>query len=349
MKWIALLLALWLASPAHAQIFSDSEARKAILELRAKLATEPLQQKDSDLSARIDRLETAQRNQLELANQTETLRQEISRLRGQIEALTNEVATLQQRNRDLYADLDARLKKMEPSTVAVDGKSVAVDRSELTAYEAALAQFRASDFKGALSSFQQFVARYPQSAYVPVAHYWIGSSHYALKEYKSAIAAQQILVDRYSDSTRAPDALLSIAESQLQLSDKKSANRTLGRLIKDYPESEAAKVGARAIAGDAIERRAEMTPQGDLVALATIVVASIFALAFAFGAITQRTNFCTMGSVADIVTFGDWTRMRQWLLAIASRYSVPIFWRRPESSIPPTASTPRRASCRLRM
>jgi len=60
-----------------------------------------------------------------------------------------------------------------------------------------------------------------------------------------------------------------------------------------------------------------MTSEGDLVALATIVVASIFALAFAFGAITQRTNFCTMGSVADIVTFGDWTRMRQWLLAIA--------------------------------
>jgi hypothetical protein len=60
-----------------------------------------------------------------------------------------------------------------------------------------------------------------------------------------------------------------------------------------------------------------MTPQGDLVALATIVVASVFALAFVFGAITQRTNFCTMGSIADVVTFGDWTRMRQWLLAIA--------------------------------
>ena len=78
---------------------------------------------------------------------------------------------------------------------------------------------------------------------MPVAQYWIGSSHYALKEYKSAIAAQQILVDRYQDSSRAPDALLSIAESQLQLGDKRSANRTLGRLIKDYPDSEAAKLG----------------------------------------------------------------------------------------------------------
>ena len=244
LRYVVALLALMVALSAHAQIFSDSEARKAILELRAKLADQEraLQQKDVDLSARLDRLETAERNQLELANQAETLRQEIARLRGQIEALTNEVATLQKRNRDLYADLDARLKKMEPSTVAVDGKPVAVDRSELTAYETALAQFRASDFKGALASFQQFVARFPQSAYVPVAHYWIGSSHYALKEYKSAIAAQQILVDRYQDSTRAPDALLSIAESQLQLGDKRSANRTLGRLIKDYSESDAAKV-----------------------------------------------------------------------------------------------------------
>ena len=95
----------------------------------ARRLAEQEQQGDRTLSARLDRLETAQRNQLELANQTETLRQEIARLRGQVEALTNEVATLQKRNRDLYADLDARLKKMEPSTVSVDGSSVAVDRS----------------------------------------------------------------------------------------------------------------------------------------------------------------------------------------------------------------------------
>ena len=41
-----------------------------------------------------------------------------------------------------------------------------------------------------------------------------------------------------------------------------------------------------------------------------------FALAVAFGAIAQRTHFCTMGAVADIVNIGDWTRMRMWVLAI---------------------------------
>ena len=58
-------------------------------------------------------------------------------------------------------------------------------------------------------------------------------------------------------------------------------------------------------------------PAADLASLSFFVLTATFVLAIAFGAIVQRTNFCTMGSVADIVNFGDWTRMRQWLLAIA--------------------------------
>ncbi len=41
-----------------------------------------------------------------------------------------------------------------------------------------------------------------------------------------------------------------------------------------------------------------------------------FAVAFVFGAIGQKTHFCTMGAVSDIVNMGDWGRMRMWLLAI---------------------------------
>ncbi len=41
-----------------------------------------------------------------------------------------------------------------------------------------------------------------------------------------------------------------------------------------------------------------------------------FALAFVFGAIGQKTHFCTMGAVSDILNMGDWSRMRMWLLAI---------------------------------
>lgn len=41
-----------------------------------------------------------------------------------------------------------------------------------------------------------------------------------------------------------------------------------------------------------------------------------FAIGLVFGAVAQRTNFCTMGAVSDLVLMGDGRRMRAWLLAI---------------------------------
>jgi uncharacterized protein len=54
----------------------------------------------------------------------------------------------------------------------------------------------------------------------------------------------------------------------------------------------------------------------ELPGLISQVLWASFALAVVFGAIAQRTRFCTMGAVADIVSTGDWTRMRMWVLAI---------------------------------
>lgn len=46
------------------------------------------------------------------------------------------------------------------------------------------------------------------------------------------------------------------------------------------------------------------------------VLWAAFAVSLVFGAIVQRTHFCAMGAVSDIVNMGDWTRMRQWVLAM---------------------------------
>lgn len=53
----------------------------------------------------------------------------------------------------------------------------------------------------------------------------------------------------------------------------------------------------------------------DVVALTAQVLWASFFLALAFGAIAQRTHFCTMGAVSDWVNMGDLTRMRQWGMA----------------------------------
>ena len=50
---------------------------------------------------------------------------------------------------------------------------------------------------------------------------------------------------------------------------------------------------------------------------AVVVTLGGFVLAFIFGAVANRTNFCTMGAVSDVVNMGSWGRMRMWLLAIA--------------------------------
>lgn len=55
----------------------------------------------------------------------------------------------------------------------------------------------------------------------------------------------------------------------------------------------------------------------EAVDLSSVVVWGGFALALVFGAIANRSNFCTMGAVSDVVNMGHWGRMRMWLLAIA--------------------------------
>jgi len=55
----------------------------------------------------------------------------------------------------------------------------------------------------------------------------------------------------------------------------------------------------------------------DVAHLPLLVAGLSFALAFVFGAVANRVNFCTMGAVSDVVNFGDWRRLRMWVLAIA--------------------------------
>lgn len=238
-------------SPSYA-LFGDDEARKAILDLRDHVAQIEQDQaaRNAAVGQRLDKLESRMdtavqafdRGQGETAAQLDALRQEISKLRGLVEQVANDVATLQKRDKDLYSDLDARLKKLEPTAVSIEGKSFQIDREEQAAYDSALAQFRASDFRSAVGGLTTFLARYPQSVYAPAAQFWLGSSYYAIKDYKSAIGAQQALLDHFPDSPRAPDALLNVAASQIELNDRKSARVTLNRVIADYPDTDSARL-----------------------------------------------------------------------------------------------------------
>ena len=49
----------------------------------------------------------------------------------------------------------------------------------------------------------------------------------------------------------------------------------------------------------------------------TQVLGAVFAIAVVMGAVTSKTNFCSMGAVSDWVNIGDTGRMRAWVFSMA--------------------------------
>jgi tol-pal system protein YbgF len=230
-----LALAAWLPLHANAGLLDDDEARRAIIDLRAKVDALA-----RDINSKIDS-KSDKAAALDMLNQHEQTMKEIANLRGQIEVLANQVATAQKQQKDLYADLDSRIRKLEPQQQTIDGRQTEVLPSEKKTYDAAYALVQAGDFKGATDALQDFLKRFPNSAYAANAQYWLGNAYYAQRDYKNSIAAQEVVISTYKDSPKAPDAMLNIASNYIDLKDNKKAKKTLQQLVKSYPDSSAAQ------------------------------------------------------------------------------------------------------------
>jgi len=245
---VALLLGLCLAAgAARAGMFDDEEARKDIAALRAQVGTN-----QKSVEERLARIETMlQDRSIELARQIDELKQDLARMRGQIEVQAHLIETLDRRQKDLYVDLDARLRKLEASAQAQEKQAAAAPdpAAEAKAYEAALNQFKLGNYQASVAAFQSFLATYPDSPQLSSGQYWIGNAYYALRDYKTAIAAQQKLLASWPDSTKAPDALLNIASSQAEMGEARTARETLQVLLKKYPGTPAADQAKQRLAG----------------------------------------------------------------------------------------------------
>ena len=221
LQGVILALLLLVSGAAQAGLCEDEEARKALLDLRTQLQ---------------DEVQKLQRGLLEQQNQTESVRAEMAKLRGEKEELLQEI----KRQQTVMQAMDERLRKFEPTTVKVDGVQFMADPMETKAYEEAMAVFRSGDFKGAANAFLDFVKRNPKSGYVVPSYFWIGNAQYANREYKEAIKNFTSLIARAPDHMRAADSLLSIANCQIDLKDLKAARKTLEEVMGKYPNTDAA-------------------------------------------------------------------------------------------------------------
>jgi tol-pal system protein YbgF len=245
-RWLAAAALAW-AGAAQAQLFTDTEMRRRVDEMRQEM-----QESNKRIEARMAAIESTaveRRVILDLAGQIEALRAEIARARGQTELILHQLETGEKRQKDFYVDIDTRLRRLEqareqaaaappaPEKPAADAPPTAAEQK---VYEAALNQFKLGNYSAAISTLQGLLVTYPESKLAPNAQYWIGMGYSGQRDYKNAIAAHQKVIASWPADPKAADAMLSIASSQEAMGDKAAAQKTLQNVMAKYPGTPAA-------------------------------------------------------------------------------------------------------------
>lgn len=262
---------LTLSQAAQAALFDDEGARKKIIELQQQIQTQnqtmqaslsEIKKNQQALEQRVASMESVIKGQglIDLLSQIERLNQELSKVKGQLEVATHNIDTAQQRQRDLYGDVDGRLRKLEsgavptadapavPSVTANPASANADGGGEAKNFEIAQALSKSGKYKESFDAHEKFLQTYPNSSRAPEAQYSLGYAQFSLKNYKASIATQQKLIKQYPDSSKIPDAMFNIANSQIQLADIDGAKKTLRSLLSQYPGSDVAPSAKRRLA-----------------------------------------------------------------------------------------------------
>ncbi len=218
---------------------------------------DPVQIKLKDLDTRLERIERVVANQslLELANQSDALRNDLRAMHNDVDQLSNNVEASRKQQRDLYADLDRRTKSLESrggagaggaaagsgdaGTGAAGADSSAPGSDDKAAYQAAFNLLKDSQYDRAIAAFQKFLITYSDSSLADNAQYWLGEAHYVNKSFPEAQTAFQRVVDKYPQSRKRPDALLKIGYCQYELKQWDLAKGTLSQVATQFPDAPA--------------------------------------------------------------------------------------------------------------
>lgn len=260
---LASLFLFGFSQAAQAGLLSDDEARRKIADLQQQVQSQNQANQASldALKKRVESMEAIVKGQglSDMLSEIERLNAELTRVKGQLEVATHNIELTQQRQKDLYGDTDGRLRKLEGAGLqqSAAGDAAAVSsanpaatdaapagtvnaNAEARDFEAAQSLMKAGKYKEAFEANEKFIQTYPNSVYLPEAHYALGYSQFSLKNYKAAMTTQQKMIKQYPDHPKVPDAMYSIANCQIQLSDVVGAKSTLRNLLNQYPNSEVA-------------------------------------------------------------------------------------------------------------
>ncbi|MFN2329006.1 MAG: tol-pal system protein YbgF [Chromatocurvus sp.] len=201
----------------------------------------------------------SQQNVGDLFIQVQELQQEVMRLNGMVEQQSNEIRVLKEQSLERYMDLDRRLagggspapasvpgavERQESSPQAQNGRLNAEQPGEGDAYRAAYALVRSQEFDAAVTSFKQFLDRYPDGRYAPNAHYWLGELYLVVKPAAPELARQSftLLLDEYPQNAKVPDAMYKLGQVHYVKGNRDKAREYLDRVIREHGDSAAANL-----------------------------------------------------------------------------------------------------------
>ena len=224
---------------------------------------DPVHIKLNDLDTRLTRVERVISNQslLDMANQMESLRSDVRAMHNDVDVLSHSLESARKQQKDLYADLDARLKAVEARGGAAaaagasagggDAQSADTDKG---AYQAAFDLLKAGQYDRAIAGFQGFLSTYPNSVLADNAQYWLGEAYYVNKQFPESLAAFQRVVEKYPGSRKLPDALLKIGYCDYELKDYSAARSALEQVPAKFPDSASARLAQQRLEKMAAEK-----------------------------------------------------------------------------------------------
>lgn len=234
---------------------------------------DPVQIKLKDLDTRLARIERVMANQslLEIGNQLEALRSDVRAMHNDVDQMNNAFEGARKQQRDMYADLDQRLKNVESRSGAASGTAAAAASAAAPAisnapdasnagvedkasYQTAFTLLKDGQYDRAIAAFQKFLAAYPDSSLADNAQYWLGEAFYVNKAYPEAQAAFQRVIDKYPQSRKISDALLKIGYCRYELKQWDSARQVLGQVVARFSDTPAGRLAQQRLEKMAAEK-----------------------------------------------------------------------------------------------
>ena len=220
---------------------------------------DPVLIKLTELEQRLAAIERVMQNQslVNMTQQVSALERRADELQGVTETLDHDASATADRQRQLYTDLDDRIRDLESNLQArnapsvLDGGSLAPGQlpvpggSDRDNYQAAFELVKGQRYEPATLAFKQFLVSFPDSDLAANAQYWLAESYYVTQKFDAALRAFQLVIKDYPRSSKVADALLKTGYCNYELERWDAAKLSLLRVQEDYANTTAARLAAQ--------------------------------------------------------------------------------------------------------